>query len=251
MGIAADRWTPGSPENRQRDRRDALFKRKLQPLPIGANTESSAHTGARSPERASPRRSTNAEVPPVRVPVFYRSEMSVRDNASYSPSAGKPTAVLDDWLAAPDIREHIEVVSFKPVNAAVITQAHGTDHVAGVLSGEMASGFGPLRLQHFLQVLQIDLRQGRALVREHVPSKTKCARALPGGCQPRSAPGRDPVHVMNLALEGRVADERDRLAAVGVVDHSEAAHGHLPERDRKSTRLNSSHLRLSRMPSSA
>ena len=177
VGIAADRWTPGSPESRQRDLRHALFKRELQPPPIGANTESSAHTGARSPVRASPRRSTNAEVPPVRVPVFYRSEMTVRDNASYSPSAGKPVAVLDGWLAAPDIREHIEVVSFNPLNAAVITQAHGTDHVAGVMSGEMANGFGLVRLQHFLRVLQIDLRQGRALVREHAPSKTKCTRA--------------------------------------------------------------------------
>lgn len=93
VGIAADRWTPGSPESRQRDLRHALFKRELQPPPIGANTESSAHTGARSPVRASPRQSTNAEVPPVRVPVFYRSEMTVRDNASYSPSAGKPAAV--------------------------------------------------------------------------------------------------------------------------------------------------------------
>ena len=64
-------------------------------------------------------------------------------------------------------------MSFNPVNAAVIAQAHGTDHVAGVMSGEMANGFGPVRLQHFLRVLQLDLRQGRALAREHAPLKTK------------------------------------------------------------------------------
>ena len=75
------------------------------------------------------------------IPVFYRPEMTVPDNASYSPSAGKPAAVVADWLAAPDIREHVEIVSFEPVDAEVIAQAHELDYVAGVMSGTLANGF--------------------------------------------------------------------------------------------------------------
>lgn len=73
--------------------------------------------------------------------VFYRPEMAAPSNDSYSPSAGKPTAVVADWTAHPDIAEAIEVTSFNPATAQMIAQAHDSDYVDGVLSGELANGF--------------------------------------------------------------------------------------------------------------
>lgn len=75
------------------------------------------------------------------IPVFYRSEMNAPGNVSYSPSAGKPAAVVADWVATPAIRDAIELVSFNPVDAPTIAQAHDPAYVSGVLAGTVANGF--------------------------------------------------------------------------------------------------------------
>lgn len=75
------------------------------------------------------------------IPVFYRPEMNAPSNVSYSPSAGKPAAVVADWCADRTIRAAIELVSFNPVDAATIAQAHDPAYVSGVLAGTIANGF--------------------------------------------------------------------------------------------------------------
>lgn len=77
----------------------------------------------------------------MKIPVFFRPEMDAPGNVSYSPSAGKPAAVVADWLATPAIRDNIEIVAFNPVDAQTIAQAHDPAYVAGVLACEVANGF--------------------------------------------------------------------------------------------------------------
>lgn len=72
------------------------------------------------------------------IPVFYRPEM-VADTESFSPSAGKPAAVVADWKAH-DLP--IAVTSFTPVSSQVLSLAHEESYVAGVLTGGIANGFG-------------------------------------------------------------------------------------------------------------
>ena len=79
----------------------------------------------------------------MRIPVFYRPEMSVADNDSYSPSAGKPRLVVEDWLSRRGvITPYLDIVGFEPATLEMLTTAHSRDYVKGVLSGEIENGFG-------------------------------------------------------------------------------------------------------------
>lgn len=73
-----------------------------------------------------------------RIPVFFSPHM-VADSHSFSPSAGKPTAVVSSWqaLGLPlDIREP------EPVTVDQLKLAHDESFVDGVLSCEEYNGFG-------------------------------------------------------------------------------------------------------------
>jgi acetoin utilization deacetylase AcuC-like enzyme len=76
------------------------------------------------------------------VPVFYRPEQSSTAAVEFSPSAGKPKLVIEDWLLEPAIRQHIRIESFAPANDAVLCAAHEAAYVSGVLSGQKCNGFG-------------------------------------------------------------------------------------------------------------
>ncbi len=70
--------------------------------------------------------------------VFYREEM-IAESGSYSPSAEKPKAVVDDWL------EHalpIEICDYSAVSIEDLKLAHSPDYVEGVFSGRIANGHG-------------------------------------------------------------------------------------------------------------
>lgn len=74
----------------------------------------------------------------TRVPVFFRPEMNAM-TASYSPSSGKPRAVLEDWV---DRDLSIEVRDFEPVRPDQLALAHDPHYVRGVLDGRIKNGFG-------------------------------------------------------------------------------------------------------------
>lgn len=72
------------------------------------------------------------------IPVFFRAEMAA-DSESFSPSAAKPAAVVEDW------RRHgldVELRSFEPVDRATLSLAHDPDHVREVLDCLEPNGFG-------------------------------------------------------------------------------------------------------------
>lgn len=70
--------------------------------------------------------------------VFYDKSQSVSQNASFSPSAGKPAQVLASWqqLGIP-----FSVDTFNPLSAEEISLAHDPEYVAGVLSCKRNNGF--------------------------------------------------------------------------------------------------------------
>ena len=76
------------------------------------------------------------------ISVFYRQEQSCQEANSYSPSAGKPALVMEDWLANPDIAQHIKIESFEPVTRDLLYQAHDHRYVDSVLDGKCDNGFG-------------------------------------------------------------------------------------------------------------
>lgn len=78
----------------------------------------------------------------MRIPVFYRPEMSCASNESRSPSAGKPRLSVEDWLSRPEISNRIYVESFAPVTKETLCLAHDPAYVAGVLSCTLPNGFG-------------------------------------------------------------------------------------------------------------
>lgn len=75
------------------------------------------------------------------IPVFYRQEQSCADNKSFSPSAGKPALVMEDWLNHPVISKHIVEIAFAPATDKELCSAHDPAYVEGVLSCEMPNGF--------------------------------------------------------------------------------------------------------------
>jgi acetoin utilization deacetylase AcuC-like enzyme len=76
------------------------------------------------------------------IPVFYRPEQSSDAAKSYSPSAGKPKLVIEDWLSRPKIAQHIQIKSFAPATDEILRCAHDADYVRGVLAGKIPNGFG-------------------------------------------------------------------------------------------------------------
>lgn len=70
--------------------------------------------------------------------VFYRPEMSVAYNDSFSPSAGKPKRVVDDWLKR---KLPIQVHTFDPVSPTDLYRVHDPVYVHGVLNGNLPNGF--------------------------------------------------------------------------------------------------------------
>jgi len=73
------------------------------------------------------------------IPVFYRPEMSVADNASFSPSAGKPALAVADWQAC---KMPIELHSFEPVTQQQLMLVHDERYVLDVFNGDEPNGFG-------------------------------------------------------------------------------------------------------------
>jgi acetoin utilization deacetylase AcuC-like enzyme len=78
----------------------------------------------------------------MRIPVFYRPEQSCDAAKSFSPSAGKPRLVIEDWLAQPEIAPRIELKSFEAADDLLLENAHDPKYVAGVFSGRHRNGFG-------------------------------------------------------------------------------------------------------------
>ena len=76
------------------------------------------------------------------IPVFYRPEQSSDAAESFSPSAGKPKLVIEDWLSRPEIAQHIQIKSFAPAEDELLFGAHDANYVGGVFTGEIPNGFG-------------------------------------------------------------------------------------------------------------
>jgi len=74
------------------------------------------------------------------IKVFYSEQMSVRSNASFSPSAGKPAAAVDDWIKRGLDIDVDELVN--PCDPISLTVAHDEKYVMGVLHGRSKNGFG-------------------------------------------------------------------------------------------------------------
>jgi acetoin utilization deacetylase AcuC-like enzyme len=77
-----------------------------------------------------------------KIAVFYRPEMSVATNNSYSPSAGKPKAVMDDWRMNDNIEPHISVEPFPSATRDMMATAHNSDYLDEVMGGYIDNGFG-------------------------------------------------------------------------------------------------------------
>lgn len=72
--------------------------------------------------------------------VFYSEKQSVSENSSFSPSAGKPRKLVEQWLR----RYPIELVEPKPVTAEELSSAHDPAYVRDVLACRRANGFSNL-----------------------------------------------------------------------------------------------------------
>lgn len=71
------------------------------------------------------------------IPVYYDDRM-VADAQSYSPSAGKPRAVVESWKALGD---RLVLKPFDPASREQLALAHSREFVDGVLHGRIANGF--------------------------------------------------------------------------------------------------------------
>lgn len=69
--------------------------------------------------------------------VFYTPKM-VADSESFSPSASKPTLVVESWLAHGFT---IDIVEPSPVTLEQLYRAHNPDYVDGVLTYRIPNGF--------------------------------------------------------------------------------------------------------------
>lgn len=78
----------------------------------------------------------------MNLPIFYHTKQSCAAANSFSPSAGKPALVMQDWLSNPDIAPHIAVHSFEPATLPQLYAAHSKRYVDGVLAGQLDNGFG-------------------------------------------------------------------------------------------------------------
>jgi acetoin utilization deacetylase AcuC-like enzyme len=78
----------------------------------------------------------------LKIPIFYRREMSCSVNSSYSPSADKPAKVVADWMANPSIEPYVYLEEFEPVTDETICLAHYPPYVKSVMACELPNGFG-------------------------------------------------------------------------------------------------------------
>lgn len=73
--------------------------------------------------------------------VYYNPKQQVDDNSSFSPSAGKPAKVAEQYKAK--FGKMIELVEdFKPLSSSQIALAHDASYVRDVLTGKRTNGFG-------------------------------------------------------------------------------------------------------------
>src|SRR3954452_17819762 len=70
------------------------------------------------------------------IPVFYRPEQSSDAAESFSPSAGKPKLVIEDWLSHPEIAQYIQIESFAPAGDDLLLTAHDANYVRGIFTAE-------------------------------------------------------------------------------------------------------------------
>ena len=70
--------------------------------------------------------------------VYYDARM-VADAQSFSPSAGKPRAVVDSWK---QLGVALEFPRFDPATREQLALAHAPSFVDGILSGQISNGFG-------------------------------------------------------------------------------------------------------------
>lgn len=75
-----------------------------------------------------------------KVPVFFDKRMVAFNNPSFSPSAGKPLAVVEDWKRL--FGEQITVNRFLPVARADLYLAHDQRFVDDILRCKEPNGFG-------------------------------------------------------------------------------------------------------------
>jgi len=75
-----------------------------------------------------------------KVPVFFNEKMACLDNESFSPSAGKPLAVINEWQNL--FTDHIVLRDFEPVTPGDLALAHDRKFVDGVLRCDRPNGFG-------------------------------------------------------------------------------------------------------------
>ncbi len=73
------------------------------------------------------------------IPVFFSPEMDVSDNASFSPSAGKPARAVADWVS---YKFPIKVTRPQKMQREDLYRVHSREHVDGVLDGVKENGFG-------------------------------------------------------------------------------------------------------------
>ncbi len=76
------------------------------------------------------------------IPVFYRPEQSSDAAVSFTPSAGKPKLVIEDWLSRPEIAQYIQIESFAPAGDELLLSSHDVNYVRGIFTGEIPNGFG-------------------------------------------------------------------------------------------------------------
>jgi acetoin utilization deacetylase AcuC-like enzyme len=73
------------------------------------------------------------------IKVFFNPRQNVNDNNSFSPSAGKPTKVAEQYVANFDVEIRED---FKPLTRSLISLAHSTSYVYDLLNLKTSNGFG-------------------------------------------------------------------------------------------------------------
>lgn len=74
-----------------------------------------------------------------KIPVFFTELMAARNPGGFSPSAGKPSAVVASWL---DKQWPIEMIKPSPVSKTQLALAHESNYVHEVLGLKIDNGFG-------------------------------------------------------------------------------------------------------------
>ncbi len=71
--------------------------------------------------------------------VFYSKNQSVKNNSSFSPSAGKPELVVESWKKR---GQEFHIQEFTPSSREDLKLVHSSDYVDGVLGLKTSNGFG-------------------------------------------------------------------------------------------------------------